>query len=143
MAEIALQAAYKGIDARLSNAATVFGDRVRVSIAPASFAYPYAIQFWQAGGEDNSIRAQDAALTIGVKCVSTKFSDAFRGASEISALLNDKGEQRSPNDFVYGGADWRILAITEGVTIYVPEQLSDSEIAYHVGASYEFIMVRR
>ena len=82
MAEIALQAAYKGARDRLVAADGVFETRVRVSMAKASTTYPYVIQFWQAGGEDNSIRAQDALLTIGYKCVSDKLADAMRGAAE-------------------------------------------------------------
>ncbi len=144
---IALQAAYKGIDARLSVAGGVFDTRVRVSVASSNkdgqFPYPYVIQFWQGGGEDNSIRAQDAALQIAVKCMSTKFADAFRGASTISTQLNDKGEQESPTDFVNGGDEWKILTVTENEAIYVVEGSSDSEIVYHVGASYALIMVRR
>jgi len=144
MAEIALQALYKAVDARLEAAGANFGNRVTVSVAPSNksgqWPYPYVIQFWQSGGEDNSLTTQDARFIIGVKCVGD-FADAFRGAAAISAALNDKGVQDDPDDFLNGGTDWDILTCTENDAIFIVEQLSDSEIVYHVGASYDVVMV--
>lgn len=143
MAEIALQALYKGVQTALTSAGGVFDHRVRVSMVKAGTAYPYAIQFWQGGGEVNSIIGDDAEFMLGVKCVSDKLAEAMQGAATIHDTLNNKGEQGDPDLFVYGGADWIILTITEEETIYIAETTADSELVYHVGGSYRCAMVRR
>jgi hypothetical protein len=141
MAEPALQSCYKAIAAQLrSDGSEIWGTKVRASIVKPNTPYPYAVYFWSGGGENNSIRGDDAEFRITVKVVSDKLAEAMAGKQRISALLNNRGEQAVTTGFLAGGADWKILTSTEEDTVYIAEFVSDTLTIYHVGAIFRIAL---
>jgi hypothetical protein len=143
MTDTALQAAYRAIRVRLiGNGVEPWGNRVYLSLGPQGAAYPYVIQFWSGGGALNAVKARDANLVISVKAVSNNDEAAMLAASRIAALLDDSGEYDDVDDYLYGGATWRILTITEEDTIFLPIRgaAPDEDIIWQVGARYRLRM---
>jgi len=140
--ELALWAAQKAFFARLAGADDLWSG-VYQDIASEGASYPYLVIFWQGGGERNAIKAQDAEFVIIVKAVANSLSTASAAMARASELLNDKGEQESPDDYVNGGDDWIILSITQEETFYMPEEFAGSRTIYHVGARFRAIMEAR
>ncbi len=141
MPDAALWAVYKGFNTRLtSDGSEVWAQRARASVTKAKTLYPYVIYFYAGGGAWNATTGRDAQYSIGVKCVTPKMSVAMTGAERISVLLDNKGKQDDPNDFVFGSADWDILTITEEETIYLAETPPNTDEVYHIGAFYRVVL---
>lgn len=132
----------KAVYARLTRAGNVWDQQVGEVIQPR-WSKPYCQVYWVAGGEDNFLKAQDATIDLAVKCIADTQDDSFTGAAQISAALNDMGEQDDTADPLDGGDDWVITTSTQMRIIHTVEQFAKAENIYHDGHVFSFVMGRR
>ncbi|KKM27471.1 hypothetical protein LCGC14_1574410 [marine sediment metagenome] len=123
----------------LSAATGVWEGRVYVDRAPAKKVRPYIVFFMASDTDLNEIVGVDPMIVLSVKCVAETRQAAFLGSAQITALLNDKGQQQvAAGSGPIGDDDWEISTISEDRGIYIPDRLGETGTVYHRGHQYEF-----
>ena len=140
MSDTALAAAYRATFNRLKGPSEWWENRVYPDMGPTQAAYPYVIFFYSGGGARNAVRKNDANLMLTVQCISDDMATALAGAARVEELLDDHGQFDNSTDYLYGGASWHILTITQEEILHLVEQFAQAVPIYHEGARYRFIM---
>lgn len=133
----ATQAVFTAIQRRLLNKG-VWQERIHAQVVPPQVVRPYAVYFVVGGGPTNQTRAKDALLTVTVKCVAEKLSDATQGAQEIAQLLHNHGAQ--DGDDLPTVTGWQITTVTQGRAVSQLDMFSGTVAIYHEGNQYEFMV---
>ena len=136
------QAVIEGLLARLRGAG-IWENRVYRGIIPANAETPFVFFNFQSGGATNFTRRPDADFQVQVRCTAEAIQEAMQGKAQLIALLDDKGEQESPADFVSGGTDWKITTITKTTSLVLTELRDNNLPREHAGDIYEFVLEAR
>ena len=135
----------RSVEDFLQTADGVWGDRVHPDRAPAKKVRPYIVYFLVSDNDLGQIIDIDPMVVLTVKCVAADRQTAFLGAAEISALLDNKGEQElaAGESGPTGDADWQIATISQDRGIWNTEYLKGTNAVYHRGYQYEFVLSLR
>ncbi|MBZ0294499.1 MAG: hypothetical protein K8L99_18185 [Anaerolineae bacterium] len=140
----ALASCYEVLYQHLNDASPLWGTRVQpLTIASAELTRPYTVFFLAAGGNEQSVPADDMKrFTISVKTVADVFADALTAQDEISLLLRNSGEQ-DIQPSLPTHPDWHLLTVTEGRAIWIEEKFAGAQNIYHAGYQYDILMERK
>lgn len=123
--------------------ATALGPTAYPTTVPEDVARPYIQLFWAGGGNDLVGQTVDcASYTISVKCVADELEAALAGNANITAALNNAGDQ-DVNARLASHPDWRIQTVTEGREFFIEEAFEGAQQIYHSGHQYAVTLQRR
>lgn len=134
------RALFQVLKAQLDNVSP-WGVRVfAAGRAPAKTARPYVLYF-SAGGGPTIVTPwrRSATFILSVKVVDTSMANALVAREAFNDLLDNSGENDT-DPRLPASATWRILTVTAGREIEIPEYVENAETVYHCGFQYEFTM---